>query len=138
MISDYLAAFPDTPGKMMVAGVVCLVEDRREGGWTRFMDSIGLAQSVRDLFDQPIRKLQQQYQESPRLRVKVLPRLVSPEEAHVRHWRTHDLVEPFIDVTEKEITAMFQGRKSLPMDDLYFKLRDLLEQAQINRGGGRV
>ena len=130
---DYLVAFPDTPENVLVSVVVCLEEDEYSSSlqqwWKRLVSSRGATKWQLGLFDQPMTEVQKYYQDSSELRVEVLPRLVSPKVVDVRRWMDHELVKPSVRyLPEKEIEAMFQGRDSLPMDDLYLKLTDLLEQ----------
>jgi hypothetical protein len=133
LIADYLAAFPDTNENVLVSVVVCLEEDEElvgsQGWWKRWLGSMGSAKSDMDLFNQPMKEIQQQYQDGAKLQVKILPRLASPKLVDVRRWLDHELVKSSVPyVPEKEIEAIFQGRDSLPMDDLYLKLADLLEK----------
>lgn len=121
LIGDYLAAFPDTKESVLVGVVVSLAEDGRQGLWKRLLGS--------DPFGKSIQELEERYRDGSKLLVKVLPRLTSPKMADVRRWLGHDLVRPSaMRVGEAEIQAIFQGRDSLPMDDLYTKLTDLLEK----------
>lgn len=133
MIADYFAGFPDTTSHVLMSVVVCLEEDAGVPGslgvWKRFLSSMGSAKSAMGLFDQPLMAIQQQYQDGSKVRVEMLPRLTSPKMGDVRRWLDHELVKPSVRyVSESDIEAMFQGQDSLPMDDLYQKLADILEK----------
>jgi len=133
IITDYLAAFPDTTENVLISVVVCLEEDRglseSQGWWKQFLGSMGTPKIAIGMFDQAAKEIQQQHQDNSKLRVEILPTLASPKVGDVRRWLDHELVKPSAPyVPEKEIEALFQGRNSLPMDDLYLKLSDLLEK----------
>lgn len=121
LIADYLVGFPDTKESVLVGVVVSLAEDKKQGLWKRWVGG--------DVFKRSMQELKDRYRDGSKLLVKVLPRLISPTEADVRRWLEHELVKSSaLRVGEKEIEAIFQGRDSLPMDDLYTKLSDLLEE----------
>ncbi len=133
LLAEYWASFPDTPQHHVLGMVVCLRDDQlatdSQGLWQRLFSRSQGDRSTGGLFDQPIKQIQEQYQDRTRLRVEVLPQLTSPKSADVRRWLEHDLVKakvPF--VPGKEIDAMFQGRDSLPMDDLYEQLSKLMKK----------
>lgn len=133
LIADYLAAFPDTSENVLISVVVCLEEDRESVGsqrwWKRFWKGTGSSGSGLGPCDQLIRKIQQRYQDGSKVRVEILPHLTSPKLVDVRRWLDHELVKSSVPyMQEEEIQALFQGRDSLPMDDLYLKLTDLLER----------
>jgi hypothetical protein len=130
IIADFLAGFPDTPERVLMSLVVCLGEDiESRGWWKRWLGAIQKADSTRGLFDQHVLELQQQYRDDLKVRVEMLPRLHSPIEADLRRWLDLDLVKEFLPhVPEEEIKAIFHGRDSLPMSDLYPKLSDLLDK----------
>ncbi len=131
-IADYLASFPDTTEKVLVSLVVCLEEDAgAQRWWKRWLGTGEVTKSAMGLFDRHILEIQQRYRDGSKVRVEILPRLTSPKVGDVRRWLDHELVRPFVRyVPETEIEAMFPGRDSLPMDDLYLKLTDLLEKGQ--------
>ncbi len=126
LIASYLAAFPDTRESVLVGVVVSLEEDEKQGWLSRLWGRGGSNRSA-DLFERSIQDLEERYRDGSKLLVKVLPRLTSPKVADVRRWLEHELVKSSaLRVGEREIEAIFQGRDSLPMDDLYPKLADLL------------
>jgi uncharacterized protein DUF4062 len=130
-ISEYLAVFPDTLEKVLISVVVCLEEDRgsrkSQAWWKRWVNSMGSAHGGKGPFDKAMSEIQQQYQDGSKLRVEILPRLVSPKVGDIRRWLDHELVKSTVPfVAEPEIKAIFQDRDSLPMDDLYLKLTALL------------
>lgn len=120
LIADYLASFPDTRESTLVSLVVSFEEDEEPGIWKRWWN--------RDLLNKSIQELQRHYPDDSRVLVRTLPRLTSLIAFDVRLWLEHKLVN--LRVSYKEIEGMFQGRDSLPMDDLYPKLVDLLERNQ--------
>lgn len=121
LIADYLASFPDTRESVLVGVVVSLAEDETQGWWRRWLGG--------DPFQKSMESFEERYRGGSKLLMKVLPRLTSPIVADVRRWLEHELVKPSaLRIGEKEIEEIFQGRDSLPMDDLYMKLTDLLEE----------
>lgn len=133
LIADYLADFPDTSKDVLVSVVVCLEEDRpsskTQGRWNRIFGFIGFKKGDMDRFDQSVKEIQQRYQDGSKLRVEMLPHLTSPKMGDVRRWLDHELVKPSVrHVLETEIEDIFRERDSLPMDDLYLRLTDLLEK----------
>jgi hypothetical protein len=128
LIADYLAAFPDTKESVLVSVVVSLEEDSKQGRLKRWLGMVG-SNKPDGLFEKSILDLEGRYRDGSKLLVKALPRLAPPKVADVRRWLDHELVKPSaLRVGEKEIEEIFQGRESLPMDDLYPKLTDLLEK----------
>jgi hypothetical protein len=118
VISDYLAAFPDTKESVLVSVMVSLQEDEQHSLWTRWRKKHLLTKSVQGL--------EERYRDNAKLILKVLPRLEPQKAADVRRWINHELVK--LIVGEKEIEGIFQRRKSLPMGDLYPQLVDLLRR----------
>jgi hypothetical protein len=128
LIADYLAAFPDTKESVLVSVVVSLEEDNMQGLWNRWLGRVGFNKPT-GIFEESIRDLEVRYQDGSKFQVIVLPRLASPKVADVRRWLDHELVKSSaLRVGEREIEGLFEGRDSLPMDDLYPKLTDLLEK----------
>ena len=133
LIADYLSDFPDTKEDILVSVVVCLEEDRQvpksHGWWKRLFRSTESVSPTIDVFEKTIKEFQQQYADEKKLRLEILPSLVSPKVADVRRWLDHELVKLAVPyVAEKDIETMFQGGDSLSMDELYIKLTDLLEK----------
>ncbi len=119
LMVDFLASFPDTDGRIFVGIVMSLIEDRRSGWWKQWR--------VGDWTHSRIQQLEKQYRDSTKFLVKSLPKLESPRERDVWNWLRHDLVSDSIFyVRDEEVAGIFQGRNSLPMNDLYTKLDNLL------------
>ena len=132
LIAKYWAEFPHTQDTLLLGAVVCLEEDRShdepQGWWQRIFGGKGNEESEEMKFQQVAQDIQQQYQDGDLLRVHLLPRLDSPKAADVRRWLDHDLVKAVVPfVPGKDIEALFDKRESLPMEDLYGKLSDLLK-----------
>lgn len=135
LMADYLSDFPDTPENVLVSVVVCLEDDRvaskTQGWWNRVFGAMGSTKGVIGRVDEAMTEIQKRYQDSSKVRVKLLPHLTSPTLVDVRRWLDHELVKSSVRyLPEEDIQALFQGRNSLPMDDLYLKLTDLLEKGQ--------
>lgn len=129
LVADYLAAFPDTKENVLVGAVLCLEEDENHGWWNRMFGFAGASKSTMGPFEKSIQELERRHVDGSQLHLKVLPRLVSPKVADVRRWLDHELVKSSgVRSGEAEIKSIFQGRESLPMDDLYPKLADLLKK----------
>lgn len=119
LMVDYLASFPDTDGRIFVGIVMSMIEDRRPGWWNQW--------KVGDWTHSRIQQLEEQYRDSTKFLVKSLPKLESPEEPDVWNWlRYPDVSDSIFYVRDEEVAGIFQGRNSLPMNDLYTKLDNLL------------
>ncbi len=132
LIAEYLAGFPDTTENVLVSMVICLAEDEespKPWKWRKWLSrSAKLESKDQGPFDRAITEIKQQFIDGTRLRVESLPRLTSPRIGDVRRWLEHELVKKTRPhVAEKELDEIFAGQESLPMDDLYLKLNELLE-----------
>ena len=133
LLAEYWAKFPNIPDHHLVGMVVCLRDDKEQsdspGIWQRLFWQDKTEQSSEGVFNQAIQELQVQYRDQTKLRVEVLPQLTSPKAADVRRWVEHDLVKAKVSfVPGKDIEAMFGEKDSLPMEDLYEQLSQLIKK----------
>ncbi|WP_413935836.1 hypothetical protein [Nitrospira sp. BLG_1] len=131
LLADYLAAFPNTKGDVLLGAVVSLEENNKQSWWSKVRGMVSSTKSEIRPFDNSISKLEEQYRDGLKLHVRVLTRLTSPTEDDVRQWLGDKLVKKSISRVkeiEKSIKQIFNGHNSLPMDTLYPKLLDMLEK----------
>ena len=133
LLAEYWENFPEIPENDLVGMVVCLLDNHPapdpKGFWQRLFSQSQTNRTRDGFFDQPIKQIQEQYQDRKKLMVEVLPPLTSPKEGDVRRWLEHDLVRNKVSfVRGKDIKAIFQGKDSLPMDVLYDSLLNLLNK----------
>lgn len=140
LIADYLAAFPDTKESVLVSVMVSLEEDSKQSLLNRWFGMAGSNKSA-GLFEKSSLDLEKRYWDGSKLLVKVLPRLASPNKADVDRWLDHKLLKKLLKrsalrVGEKEMAALFKGRDSLPMGELYPKLVNLLKDLEDKKPVG--
>ncbi len=131
----YLTEFPDLPEGLLVSFLVCFhyedtpSQEEPEPGWRRWLPwrtRPTTSDGDRALREE-LRSCREKYRSDPRLRFVELPPLTSPTPEHVFRWLEYDQVKHHVPfVPQREVLNLFAGRPSLPMEELYEKLLELL------------
>lgn len=131
----YLAGFPDLPEGLLLSVIVCFEykenEQQEEAGWRwRRLFRWRTRRTISNgdyLLREELRSCREKYHNDSRLHFIDLPPLTSPTPEHVFRWLEDEHVKHYLQfVSRKEVSELFNGRESLPMEDLYEKLLKLL------------
>jgi Domain of unknown function (DUF4062)/inactive STAND len=131
----YLTEFPDLPEGLLVSFLVCFhyedtpPQEAPEQGWRRWF-SWWTRRSTADgdrVLREELQSCREKYRGDTRLHFVELPPLTSPTPEHVFRWLEYDQVKHHVPfVPQREVMNLFAGRPSLPMEELYEKLLELL------------
>jgi hypothetical protein len=127
---EYLAIFPDLPEGILLSFIVCIQyegeQQRRAPGFLGRFLRPGLGSTTFNgnaALQSELQRCHKQYDHDPRIRFVELPILDSPTPADVMRWCEDEYVRRYVRfIPRREIYELFEGRKSLPMEELYEKL----------------
>lgn len=132
---EYLTTFPDLPEGLLLSFLVCFQyengqpQEEPERGWRRFLPwrTHSNTSEGDHALREELRSCREKYRGDTRLHFIELSPLTSPTPEHVFRWLEYDQVKEHVPfIPQREVMQLFNGRASLPMEELYEKLLELL------------